>query len=319
MNRSNEVGGYLELERSTGKAYYEDLIAVNSGRNALLYILKARNVKKLYIPSFLCDSIYKLCEREGILYEFYAVDETLRPTFNKSLGADEWLYIVNFYGQLSNREIKSYQRRYRNIICDNVQAFFRRPVKSVDTVYSCRKFFGVPDGGYVSTNAQLTDSLPQDLSADRMTHILGRFEHNGSDFYRDFQENDEKFYVLELRSMSPLTQNLLHAVDYKRIKRIRNRNFRYLHKALGHKNKLKLQMPIGPYCYPFYCEDGAKIRKKLVQSRIYIPTLWPNVLEEGTALERTLAANILPIPCDQRYSTTDIMHILENLKETGVV
>ena len=58
---------------------------------------------------------------------------------------DGYLYIVNFYGQLSNQYIESLGC---NIIVDNAQSYFQEPINGIDTLYTCRKFFGVPDGVY---------------------------------------------------------------------------------------------------------------------------------------------------------------------------
>ena len=40
-----EIGGYFELEELIKNEYYKNLIALNTGRNALYYVLKARNIK----------------------------------------------------------------------------------------------------------------------------------------------------------------------------------------------------------------------------------------------------------------------------------
>ena len=40
-----EIGGYLELEESTGQEYYPELCGVNLGRPALLWLMEARNCK----------------------------------------------------------------------------------------------------------------------------------------------------------------------------------------------------------------------------------------------------------------------------------
>ena len=311
MSSMKEIGGYFGLEQFSGEEYHKDAIAVNSGRNALLYILKARNVKKLYIPAFLCDTVYKLCEREGYAYEFYSVDNAFMPIFDKPLLSGEWLYIVNYYGLISNECLMKLKKRYGNVIFDNVQAFFQPALPGVDTVYSCRKFFGVPDGGYVSTDAVLDRPLPLDTSADRMRHILGRFEECGSAYYADFQANDENFYNLELRTMSRLTMNILRAVDYNDVISKRNANFAVLHDMLGDRNGIQPITPNGPYCYPFYCENGLAIKKQLASQKIYVATLWPNVLTEDAAspLEKDYTANILPLPCDQRYGKTEMEHI----------
>lgn len=60
-----------------------------------------------------------------------------------------------------------------------------------------------------------------------------------------------------------------------------------------------------------------KIKKRLSEKFVYLPTLWPNVMEEcaeGT-VENEYASNILPIPIDQRYSLQNMemmCEIIEN-------
>ncbi len=309
-----EIGGYFGLEEFTGTAYHRDAVAVNSGRNALLYILKARNYHKLYIPYFLCDSVSELCKREGYAYEEYAVDRSFMPLLDKMPAAGECVYIVNFYGQLSCAQAEHLQARYGNIIFDNVQAFFQKPVSGMDTVYSCRKFFGVPDGGYVYCDAPFQGVLETDRSKDRMVHILGRFEETGSAYYGAFQDNDESFYDLPLKAMSPITRNLLNVVPYDEVRAKRNRNFSYLSEHLGALNGIEVQPIDGAYCYPFYCENGMTLRKRLAEQRIYVAILWPNVLSLDGTLEQDMAANILPLPCDQRYDIEDMRRLLTELK-----
>lgn len=310
---ANEIGGYLGLEEFSGREYYPGLVKLNSARNALLYLLKSRRIQKLYIPRYLCDTVSALCDRYGYTYEYYNIGPDFLPVFDTPLGADEWLYVVNYYGQLSNDTICRLQQKHRQIIVDNVQAFFQPPVAHIDTLYSCRKFFGVPDGAYLATDALLDEALPVDISKDRMTHILGRYECTGSEYYGAFQANDEGFYSLELRQMSALTQNILRAVDYESVRLRRNANYRVLEEALASRNALQLTAPDGAYCYPFYCQNGAALRKQLAAQKIYVPTLWPNVTDIGNALERDYAENILPLPCDQRYSEQDMQHLVKVL------
>jgi hypothetical protein len=304
-----EIGGYFGLENLIHKEYYPDLVALNTGRNALAYLIRAKNIKKLYLPAYLCDTVFKVCIREGCEYEFYDVSKDFRPIFNRELNEGEWLYVVNYFGQITcERAIKE---KYGRVVFDNVQAFFRKPVSGVDTIYSCRKFFGVPDGAYLSTDARL--SLPRDVSKDRMAHILGRYEENASKYYSDFSENDESFYELEPMMMSKLTCNILGAADYEFVKKKREENFSYLHRQLSDKNRLNITQHEGPYMYPFYIENGMNIKKKLAQQNIFIPTLWPNAVEYG-GIAKEYSENILPLPVDQRYSISDMDIILEALK-----
>lgn len=309
-----EIGGYFGLEAFSGHEYHQNLIGVNSGRNALLYILKARGYRKLYIPRFLCDSVAELCRREGCAYEEYSIGADFLPVFDRALQQEEALYVVNFYGQISNEQVLEMKRRWSNLIFDNVQDFFRKPAPGVDTVYSCRKFFGVSDGGYAACEGAAL-SLEPDKSRDRMTHILGRFEESGSAFYAEFQRNDELFYELPLRGMSRLTRNILCAVDYDAVRFKRNENYARLHAALGERNGLRLTAPNGPYCYPFLVEDGMELKRKLAAQKIYVATLWPNVLEYEGTLEKNYAENILPLPVDQRYDAEDMLRMIRVIEE----
>ena len=222
MGGRKEIGGYLELEEFSGREYYPDAVPVNNARNGLLYLLKAGGIQKLYIPYYLCDSVSSLCEREGYSYDFYPIHEDFTPCFDRCPKDGEYLYVVNYFGRLDETKILELKSKYGNIILDNVQAFFQRPVSGIDTLYSCRKFFGVPDGGYVATDARMEEDIPIDVSMDRMRHILGRFEgSSASDFYGDFKANDHGFRTLELRMMSRLTHNLLRAKPHCRIRLLR--------------------------------------------------------------------------------------------------
>jgi len=312
-----EIGGYFEFEQLVDNEYYKDLLKLNTGRNALVYLMKAKKIKKIYIPYYLCESVYEILEKYNYEYEFYQIKEGFLPDFNKELLEDEYLYIVNCYGQLSNNVIIKLKERYKNIILDNTHAFFQKPIENVDIIYNCRKWFGVPDGAYLSTNCNLKGELKKDFSKERMKHLLGRYEENASNYYNYFKENDIQFKEESLKKMSDLTQNLMGAIDYKRIKKIRKLNYEYLDKKLKDINKLKLNTPKIPFCYPLYLEnlDVENLKKKLAEQKIYIPTLWPNVIKENPqeSIEYKYAKNILPIPCDQRYNKKNMENIVINI------
>lgn len=310
-----EIGGYFGLEKLISNEYYKDLVPLNSGRNALLYILKARKINKLYIPYYHCKSVSDMCRRNGFDFEFYNINHEFMPIFNGSLGKNEYLYVVNYFGQLTPKKVLSLRNQFGQIILDNVQAFFQEPIKGIDTIYSCRKFFGVPDGAYLSTDFLLEEELDVDISKERMTHILGRYEGKASDYYYYFQDNDESFKIEPLKYMSKLTHNILGAIDYKKVKKIRDENYAFLESKLKKMNKLQIKTPKGAFAYPLYLENGSEIRRKLIEKKIYIPTLWPNVLEDTSEgnLEYDYAANILPLSCDQRYDINDMAYMLELL------
>ena len=303
------------MELNHGSEFHEHGIALNSGRNGLRYLIRGRTIKRIWLPKLLCSAISDTCKEESVEILYYSIDKQLRPVLPQSLEGD-WLYLINYYGQYSVEEIRHLGQIYKNIIVDNVQAFYTKPIDGLDTIYTCRKFFGVADGGYLYTDCTLSEILQKDESYDRLAFLAGRLERSANEFYSAYRENEQRIDELPLRRMSMVTQNLLRGIDYERIKKDRERNFSYLHENLRSINQLELCLPDGPYMYPLLVKDGAEIRRSMQEKRIYIPTLWPNVLQECPidSLEYQYATDILPIPVDQRYDVGDMETIVDEIR-----
>ena len=308
-----EIGGYLELERFTGPMLHEKALPLSSGRACLSYLIEQRKIRKIALPDFNCDIVEAVCRAHEVKIRFYPVEANLRP---KTLQTeeDEWLYLVNFYGQLSADELQRIAARVPRLIVDNAQAYFDLPLKAVDTLYTCRKFLGVPDGGFLYTEAP-EKTLPADESRERMGFVLGRFERPAGEYFAAAAQNNDDLSI-EPKSMSELTKNLLHAVDYDRVKTKRTENFRLLHEGLGSVNCLNLRVTEGAYAYPLMLPEGQKIRKKLIEQKIFVPMLWPNVPEQQPADSEAcrLAEQILPLPCDQRYGAEEMAFIIKAVR-----
>lgn len=310
-----ELGGFLELEKNCGHEFHETCIALNSGRNCLRFLIRARGIEKIWLPRLLCSAISDTCKEEKVKILYYSVDNDLKPILPSVL-EDEWIYLINYYGQYSETEISSYCKQYRKIIVDNAQAFYVKPRENVDTIYTCRKFFGVPDGGYLYTTCSCKERLLQDESFDRIKFLAGRFERSAQEFYTAYQDNEKVIGSLPLKTMSKMTHNLLRGIDYELDEKLRRENFKCLHENLGKANYLQVKVPVGPYMYPFYSDNGSKLRRKLHENKIYIPLLWMNVKENlcSSDIEFQLADNILPLPCDQRYTVDDMVYMVETIK-----
>lgn len=305
-----EIGGYIELDTYRGKMLYDNAVLLNCGRNALLYLINVHNIRNMYVPRFMCNSNDEVLKSENVNYIYYSIDEHFKPRISDRK-SDEWLYLVNYYGQFSNEYIKSLGN---NIIVDNAQAYFQPPILGYDTIYACRKFFGVPDGAILYTDTVLND-IPVDVSYNRMNFLLGRYERTAGEFYSEYVDNNERFRDEPMKQMSKLTKNLLHAIDYAFVKDRRTQNFKYLYEQFEGINRLELVIPEGAFMYPLYVYNGDEIRKRLQQQKIYIPILWPDVFSlcEKDELEYDMAMNILPLPVDQRYGTEEMEYIVAEI------
>lgn len=342
--KQKEYGGYIELDAYSGEEYYPEAWALNSGRAALRLFIRLKEIRKIYLPAFCCDTVREACAAEGILWEYYSVDKDFRPCLSKEHAGNDWVCLVNFYGVFDDGDMQALMRQYPRLIVDYTHAFFRRPINGMNVLYSCRKFFGVPDGAYLVLGEreegeeekaekieglqekeglsqkdvqQVYETLPQDVSFERMHFLLGRFEAGASPFYQEYAQNNDFFANEPVKRMSKLTHNLLRAVDYPRVCGQRTENFAFLHRQLKEKNVLNLPPAIqGAYAYPFWFNgdkiSGKEIRRRLIAQQIYIPMLWPEVcsLAEASPLERQMTENILPLPVDQRYNREDMEEIL---------
>ena len=95
--------------------------------------------------------------------------------------------------------------------------FFSKPLTGVDTFYSPRKFFGLPDGAYLYTDKEIELEFEQDISINRIEHLLGRIEHGAEAHYETFKRNDEALMNQPIKQMSSLTSKLLKTIDYKHV------------------------------------------------------------------------------------------------------
>lgn len=302
-----EMGGYIEFEHFNNGMLHENGIKLNSARNCLAYLIKKKNIRSIVLPYFLCDSVYTTCCRYNVRVKKYHIDDNFLPC-NLQLAEDDWVYIVNYYGQLTDDQLHDLKKAYKHIVIDNVQAYFEAPLDGVDTLYSCRKFFGVADGGILFSDIDIEENISYAESYEHMEFLLGRFERTANEFYNGYIENNQRHENTPILRMSKLTENILHGVDYGQIRHQRTENFGYLWDRLSKHNLLKVRKIEGGFAYPLCINSGAVLRKKMIENKIYIPILWPNVLHEvkEDCFERFLAENILPLPCDQRYSIKDM-------------
>lgn len=309
-----EIGGYIEYEYSRGKMLHEDAILLNCGRRALSYLIRSRGIKKVWIPRFTCGAVIEPFTKEGVAVCLYPIGTGFRPEVENVPGED-WLVLINHYGQISNEQIIEIRNQHPNLIVDNTQAYFQMPVPDIDTVYSCRKFFGVADGAVLYTDSALKEDFEKDESFEKMTYIMGRFERAASEFYGMYDRNNSLFDNEPIKQMSKLTRNILCGVDYDYVRKTRTANFRYLDDKLRDINRLKPLAADGAFMYPLYIDNGSNVRKQLIAKHIYIPTLWPDVFAfcSGKELEYDMARNILPLPVDQRYGTEDMEYIVSNV------
>ncbi len=311
------IGGYFSLDIPQGEEYHKDAVRLNTGRNCLEYILKARGYKKVYLPYYICEVVLEPFKKLGVEYEFYHVGIELEIKDRFTIKEGEALLYVNYYG-LKQRFVEELAEKVGDrLIVDNTQAFYAKPIEGIDTFYTCRKFFGVPDGAYLYTDKQLDEEFEQDQSYDYFLFLTKRIDLGAEAGYADFQNLSKHVSGQPIKRMSNLTQRMMQGIDYMGIAQQRRANYKQLHKTLGAKNTIDLQLEDDavPMVYPFLVPIKG-LREKLIENKVFVARYWPNVLDWTTEkdIEYLLAYQMQPLPIDQRYGEEDMNRINELIK-----
>jgi len=312
-----EIGGFFELELERRGEYHSRAIRLNSGRSALRYIFRTEKPQKVLLPYYICDSVIEAARQENIPIEHYHINEKFEPLLpdgNLSDARSLILY-VNYFG-INEGIVRKLSMSFDNLLIDNAQAFFSQPVKSLNTIYSPRKFFGVSDGGYLYTDSPGGQQLESDISYEHCGHLLKRLDRGAAASYDLYKKNEEAFHSRPVKQMSELTKAILSSINYDKVKTVREQNFLFLHEALKNYNELRIATEElnGPMVYPLLIAKKG-LKEFLIQHKIYVATYWQEVLTRvgaGTT-EHKLTEYLVPLPIDQRYGTEDMQVIVDTL------
>ena len=312
------IGGYFSLEINR-KNYNNYGIRLNSGRNALRYIIRICGIKKIFAPYYTCPVVWDALERENIEVNFYHINKlleidfyNLKKVFSSSALNDYYFLVNNYFGVKSNY-IRKLSNMNLKIIVDDAQSFFS-PKVAFAHFKSPRKFFGLPDGGIAQLSQDKKLDLKSSNSWQRCSHLLKRLDCGPEYGYKDFKLNDNSLNNLEIEKMSDLTSILLDSYDWNLAKLKRRENFLYLHQFLADKNLLKFDLieEDVPMVYPFLSANS-NLRNKLISNRVFVATYWPQIEQKCSEndYEIFLQSYLLPLPIDQRYSINDMKKILD--------
>ncbi len=312
------IGGYFGWEFPEKKypLPHEEGFFVNNARSALQLILQSiGKVCMVYIPFYTCDSVTAALDSVGIAYRQYHIDSRLRIAEDIHLQDDEYLIYTNYFG-IMDAYCGTLAGTYGSkLIVDNAQALYAQHINGTHSIYSCRKFIGVPDGGIAISEATLSAGwLPEARSYDRCGALLARAEEDIPTGYKLFKANDQRFREDGIARMSMISEKILQSINHENIIRSRRRNFEYLHSALKGCNRLSLPETDTfscPLVYPFYT-DNPEMRRILIENEIFVAQYWPNVLDwcERKDAEYGLTKSIMALPVDQRYDTADMQTII---------
>ena len=306
-----EVGGYFGLDLPTYGDPFPDTLKFQSARAALHAVLEFAGIKRVLLPGYICNNVVKSVLDSGAEVETYFLDDTLYPQDLPTAIPEESVVIyVNYFGLCQNNIDRLLQAvPPKQLIIDNSQALFAKPANVLATIYSLRKYIGVPDGGLLLTSLEIKMPENEDTgSLDRMRHLLLRMAYPARTGYSSFLESEKSLNDTKPLKMSRLTNRILSSINMNEVKQRRRENFFVLAAQLDKLNEYKWSIGSDsvPLCYPLIVDKSVDLLKqRLISKGIFIPTYWPEVISKtgNKTIEYRLLHCSLFIPCDQRYTT----------------
>ena len=313
-----EIGSFLELEFEKGKEYFKgdlNIARLNSGRSAIYHAFRILNCNAIWLPIYQCDTVRNFLLNKNVKIKYYHINSEFNPIDLKPEN-NEAILFVNYFGVMSYERMKSFSLKYNNVIIDNSQAFFCKPLENCMNVYSCRKFVGVPDGAYViGKNAHFfVDDYKQSYSSDTSLFLLQRIEYGcEGKAYESRSINEHRLDTEDIMKMSILTRKILDGTNYENIKAKRVENFLYAASLFQDINKINpmkyFDKDVVPMVYPLVVEYD--LLSKLQDAKHFQGHWWSYILKETnpTDFENWISKYIIPITIDQRYGTEELEYI----------
>lgn len=314
-----EIGSFIELELPKGKELYSgeiNIARLNTGRAAIWHAFRLTGAKAIWIPYYQCETVRDFLIKKDVKINYYYQDINFAP-IDLRAKEDEAVLFVNYYGIMSMERMKRMSFNISNVIIDNCQAFFCKPIDRALNVYSARKFVGVADGAYVIGNQaqKFVNDYPQGYSSDTAAFLMKRIEYGcEGKSYEARSLNEKRVDTEDVMKMSKLTRTMLDGADYERIKVKRKENFEIACRLFADINKLDptifYDSDTVPMVYPLVIEDDCLLQK-LIDAKHFQGHWWHYITKElpKESFEYWMSRYMIPITIDQRYGIEELKYI----------
>lgn len=299
---------------------------------------------KVLIPSYTCDTVITPFLEAGWNCTYYPINKDLSINIEKTkdmIEGDNFnLFIVHpYFGMdLSVQELVllSYvKKKGCKIVIDLTQCIFsNHRVEDADYyVGSYRKWYQVPDGGYLWTKNPLDIDTPTSndyfvsLQTDSM-YLRGEYFKSNDEYIKQISIRLNKIAVesvdfnIKLHKMADISVRLMEEIDMDYVQNQRILNYKYLLKNINNPNIELLnndtnRVTTAPLYFIIYTKNRKEVQLKLCREHIYAPIIWPVYYNEVLIddITKEIYDETLAIPIDQRYNEKDMARIVNILNQ----
>lgn len=342
--RPQIIGGIFGLEeaqvvKSCTPPFLKDGdIFLANARSGIFLLVELLSPHTVWMPSYLCDSMLQAVDKGATSVKFYEVNyDLIVPSLDwlDNVQEGDLVILIDYFGFPCDSQCAiRVKEQGAWVLEDACQALLSDDVGRFSdfVLFSPRKFLGVPDGGILTLNCE-TDFDGIDLESPPTKWLLKtlfatilrrEFDIHGGGhrWFKLFREAESECPIGHY-TMSELSKTLLMSgFTYSEVAQRRIENYHILTAKLGHLALFpKLSPGVVPLGFPICLQDRDRVRQILFDHAIYSPIHW---LIQGIVPERfrdshRLAADIMTLPCDQRYTSMDMDRmaqvILKELKE----
>ena len=331
--------GSLIAEYSNERFYY------SLCREALFDIAISiqKSNKTVLIPAYTCQTVITPFEEAGWNCIYYSIKKNLRIDIQSLTTLIEnfsptVLVVHPYFGmELNSQEETALQQiseKGIKIVLDLTQCIFskRRYPFITYTIGSYRKWFPIPDGGFMERNTNTASISQPEKEHNDFTereiaamYLRGQYFGNGEQRTKDISIKLSKAadHIAEENikphRMSQVSYNLLQKEDKDHNQKCRFDNYSFLFYNICESSKIRKvcldfnEVTTAPLYFTLFVENRSILQRLLAQDAIYAPVIWP-VEDERVLINeevKYIYDHILAIPIDQRYNESDMQRVTE--------
>lgn len=249
-----------------------EIVYLNSARNCLRYLIKAYEIKEIYIPYYICSCIRHVAFEEGCKINFYHINLDFTPSCDFPKNA--YILYPNYFGVCS-KLVEKLAKIYPNLIVDNAHSFYSKHY-GLASFNSLRKFFPtIRDGGFLYTSKKLTLNIDKD-NYSYIPKVLD---------YDEICTNERRIDNLDMKFMSDTTYKFFKDINLCSKKSERRDIFNNFEKIYRDTNSLKINIndDDAPFCYPYLAkseDDADMLVSEFKDKKITIYRYWNNMPDD---------------------------------------